>query len=128
MQWSDEKTFYSLDSLVENLGKDNFKYFSQEFDNNISDLHKQKGFYSYEYTSHFKKFKEQLPSKRKVLQFLHLQKCKNIIGKQYEHALNIWNKFEMKTIKYYHDLYLKCDEYYHNLYLKCDVLLLADVF
>ena len=29
----------------------------------------------------------------------------------------VWNKFEMKTMKDY-----------HNLYLKCDVLLLVDVF
>ena len=28
----------SLNSLVKNLGKDNFKYLSQEFDNNILDL------------------------------------------------------------------------------------------
>ena len=28
----------SLDSLVKNLGKDNFKYLSQEFDNNVLDL------------------------------------------------------------------------------------------
>ena len=30
----------SLDSLVKNLGKDDFKYLSQEFDNNVLDLAK----------------------------------------------------------------------------------------
>ena len=42
---------------------------------------------------------------------------RKITAKEYEHFLNIWNKFEMKTMKGYHDLYLKCD-----------VLLLANVF
>ena len=32
----------SLDSLVKNLNKDDFKYLSQEFDNNLLDLVKQK--------------------------------------------------------------------------------------
>ena len=32
----------SLDSLVKNLGKDDFKYLSQEFDNNVLDLVRQK--------------------------------------------------------------------------------------
>ena len=36
----------SLESLVKNLGKYGFKYLSQEFDNNVFDLVKQKGFYS----------------------------------------------------------------------------------
>ena len=31
----------------------------------------------------------------------------NITDKEYEHVLNIWNKYEMKTIKY-HDLHLNC--------------------
>ena len=39
----------SLDSLVKNLSKDDFTYWSQEFDNNILDLVKQKPFYPYEY-------------------------------------------------------------------------------
>ena len=34
----------SLDSLVKNLSKADFNYLSQEFDNNILDLVKQKGF------------------------------------------------------------------------------------
>ena len=57
----------SLDSLVKNLGKDDFKYLSQEFDNNVLDLVKQKGFYPYEYMSDFEKFKEGLPRKEKSL-------------------------------------------------------------
>ena len=54
-----------LDSLVKNLNKDEFKYLSQEFYNNMLDLIKQKAFYPYEYMSDFKKFKEQLRSKEK---------------------------------------------------------------
>ena len=53
----------SLDSLFKNLNKDDFKYLSQEFDNNVLDSVKQKGFYPYEYMSNFEKFKEQLQSK-----------------------------------------------------------------
>ena len=38
--------------------------------------------------------------------------------KEYEDVLNLWNKFDIKTVKDYHDLYLK----------KYDILLLADIF
>ena len=55
----------SLNSLVKNLSKNDFKYLSQEFHNNVLDLVKQKGFYPYEYTNDFGKFKEELPSKEK---------------------------------------------------------------
>ena len=55
----------SLDSLVKNLGKDDFKYLSQEFDNNILDLEKWNVFCLYKYMSNFGKFKEKLPSKGK---------------------------------------------------------------
>ena len=43
----------SLDSLIKKLSKDDFKYFRQEFDNNVLDLVKQKGFYPYDYMSNF---------------------------------------------------------------------------
>ena len=33
-----------LDSLVKNLNKNDFKYLSQECDNNVLDLDEQKGF------------------------------------------------------------------------------------
>ena len=55
----------SLDSLVKSLGKDDFTYLSQEFNTNILDLVKHKGFYPYEYMSNLEKFKEKLPSKDK---------------------------------------------------------------
>ena len=37
----------SFDSLVKNLAKDYFKYLTEEFDNNVLDIVKQKGFYPY---------------------------------------------------------------------------------
>ena len=55
----------SLDSLVKNLNKDDLKYSGQEFDSNLLDLVKQKGFFPYEYMSDSEKFKEELPSKEK---------------------------------------------------------------
>ena len=42
---------------------------------------------------------------------------KKLSKKEYEHVLNVWNKFEIKMMKDY-----------HSLYLKWDVLLLTDVF
>ena len=92
----------SWDSLVKNLDKDDFKYLSQEFKNNALDQVKRKGFYRYEYMSDFEKFKEELPSKVK---FYSLLTDKKISGKESEDVINIWNKFEMKTMKDYHDLY-----------------------
>ena len=56
---------------------------------------------------------KQLSCKEKFHTSLTDQK---ISDKVYEHVLNVWNIFEMKTMKDYHDLYLKYD-----------VLLLADV-
>ena len=102
----------SLDSLVENLVKDYFKYLSQEFDNNILDLVKQKGFYPNEYMIDFKKFKEHLPSKEKFNSSLTDKKISN---KVYDHVLKVWNKFETKAMKDYHNLHLKCDV---SLFLK----------
>ena len=98
----------SLDSLVKNLGKVDFKYLSHEFDSNVLYLVKQKVFYPYEYMSDFEKFKEKF--------YISLTGKKLVTKKEYAHFLNVSNKFEMKTMKDYHDLYLKCN-----------VLLLADV-
>ena len=57
----------SLDSLVKNLDKDYFKYLSQEFDNNVLDLVKQKGFSTFKYMSDFEIFKEELLSRENFI-------------------------------------------------------------
>ena len=65
----------SLDGLGKNLNKDDFKYISQEFDNCVLDLDKQKGFYPYEYMSDFEEFNEELRSKERLtLWFFNWQK------------------------------------------------------
>ena len=64
--------------------------------------------------SDFEKFRKELPSKENFYSSLTDRK---INAKEFKYVLNVWNKFEMKTLKDYHELYLKCD-----------VLLLADVF
>ena len=56
--------------------------------------------------SDFEKFKEQLPIKEKFNGSLTRKKNSD---KEYDHVLNVWNRFEMKTMKDYHHLYLKCD-------------------
>ena len=52
-----------------------------------------------------------MPGKEKFYSSLT---SKKIYDEKYNHILKVWNTFEMKTMKYY-----------HNLYLKCDILLLA---
>ena len=104
----------SLDSLVKSLEEDDFKCLSQDFDNNVLNLIKQKGFYPFEYMSDFETFKEQLPSKEKFYSSLT---GKNISDKEYEHVLKAWNIFEMmkgemiKTMKDYHGMYLNVTFY-----------------
>ena len=44
---------FSLDSVIKNLGKDDFKYLNQECD--VLDLVQQERFYPYEYMSYFAK-------------------------------------------------------------------------
>ena len=52
------------------------------------------------------KFKDELLTKEKFDTLLTDMKIR---GKNYEHVLNIWNKFEMRTMKDYGELYLKYD-------------------
>ena len=47
------------------MGKECYKYLSKEFDSDVLDLVKQKGFHPYEYLSSFEKFKERLSTKEK---------------------------------------------------------------
>ena len=56
--------------------------------------------------SDFAEFKKELSSKETFYSSLT---DKKIIDIEYEHVLNVWKKFDMKTMKDYHDLYLNCD-------------------
>ena len=103
-----------LDKLAENLPDDAFIYTRKEFNEQFN-LMKQKGIYPYDYMDSFQKFDEvQLPSKE---DFFSILKNEHITNEQYNHAQNIWNTFNLKTMGDYHDLYLKSD-----------TLLLADIF
>ena len=88
---------------------------SEEFHKNVLDLVLEKGFYPYEYTSGFEKFKQKLPRKERFYSSLS---DKKICDKEYEHVSNVWKKFEIKTMKDYYDLNLKCDFYCQTMCLK----------
>ena len=103
----------SLDSLVNNL--DNFNILKQFYEGNQLDLLLRKGVYPYDHMDSLEKLDEtQLPPKEA---FYSKLSDEDISEKDYIHAQNVWEKFNMKTMREYHDLYLKTD-----------VLLLADVF
>ena len=105
----------SLDSLVNNLAEEAFNNLKRYYTGDELSLVKRKGVYPYEYMDSLERFKEnKLPSKKS---FYSRLTGEDISNKDYEHALNVWDVFEMKNLKDYHDLY--------NV---TDVLLLADVF
>ena len=103
-----------LDKLVSNLPKQALKFTSQKFQGKKLDLMSQKGVYPYDFMDSFDKFDEKLPLKK---EFYSLLNDEHISDKDYEHAQNVWNTFDLKNMGEYHDLYLKSD-----------ILLLADVF
>ena len=104
----------SLANLVSNLQPDDFHNTKQVFKENV-ELLTRKGVYPYDYVSSLEKLSEtQLPLKEDFYSKLNDEE---ITDDDYQHAINVWNTFECKTIRDYHDLYLMSD-----------VLLLSDVF
>ena len=105
----------SLDNLIKNLPDEAFKYTKQGFKNEQFNLMKRKGIYPYDHMDSFEKFNNtQLPNKDEFHSILNNE---HITDEDYQHAQNVWNTFNLKTMGDYHDLYLKSD-----------ILLLADVF
>ena len=104
----------SLSNLVSNLQPTDFINTKRKFKHNTQ-LITRKGVYPYDYVSSLSKFFEtQLPAKQEFYSKLNNEE---ITDEDYKHAQKVFQTFNCKTIKDYHDLYLKSD-----------VLLLADVF
>ena len=87
----------------------------QFYDGKKLDLLLRKGVYPYDYMNSLEKLSEMsLPQKNEFDNKLY---DSNISDEDYQHAQKVWETFEMKTMREYHDLYMKSD-----------VILLADVF
>ena len=103
----------SLDSLVRATLKEALKITSTI--SKGSDLLYKKGIYPYEYMDSSERFTEtRLPDKNKFYSKLNDE---HITDEEYAHAQAVWEAFECKTLRDYHDPYVKRD-----------VALLADVF
>ncbi len=118
MRFLDSMKFMSksLDSLVKTLGKDKFTTLTSQMsvDETSLELLKRKGVFPYEYMSDFSKLSaKSLPPKDAFYSELT---DTGISDSDYKHDQNVWETFDCKTMRDYHDLYLKTD-----------VLLLADV-
>jgi len=75
----------------------------------------RKGFYPYEYTDSWEKLNEtNLPPKE---HFYNSLTEEHISNEQYDHAMEVWNRFNCNTLGQYSDVYLKVD-----------VMLLVDIF
>ena len=75
----------------------------------------RKGVYPYEYMDNWERFNEtSLPSKESFYSNLNMENIENI---DYRHGNNVFNKFRLKNLGEYHDLYVQSD-----------TLLLADIF
>ena len=105
----------SLGALVNNLPKDAFINLNKYYTPEEAELIKQKRFYPYEYMDSEEKFNDTKIPPREV--FYSNLSGRGITEKDYKHAWNVWNTFNMKTFKDYHELYNETD-----------VLLLDDVF
>lgn len=105
----------SLASLVANLTEGDFVNTGRYYDRKRLELLKRKGVYPYEWMDSLDKMNaESLPPPSG---FYSRLTGESITTDDYEHAKQVWNTFNMKTFRDY-----------HNLYNKSDVLLLADVF
>ena len=105
----------SVAALVKNLPEDGFNNLEKYFTTEQLKLLKQKGFYAYEYMDSIEKLKDPTPPPQQA--FYSKLTGKGINNYKYNHVLNVWKTFKMKSLKEYHEVY--------NI---TDVLLLADVF
>jgi len=105
----------SLDKLTANLRDEDRKTLMKRFSGEKLKLVSRKGVFPYEWFDGPSKLEEtRLPPKEAFWSELNLT---GVSDEDYRHAQNVWEKFDMKTFREYHDLYLETD-----------VLHLADIF
>ena len=105
----------SLEALVNNLPDGALNNLEKYFTTEQVKLLKQKGFFPYDYMDNIEKLKDSKPPPKEA--FYSKLTGKGINNYNYNHVLNVWKTFKMKTLKEYLELY--------NI---TDVLLLTDVF
>lgn len=104
----------SLDNLSQNLQKEQFRELSKFFPNHLLDLVTKKLAYPYEYMDSEEKYLEtELPPIEKFYSTLNKE---GVDEKEYQNAKDIWEKFKVKNL-----------QEFTELYNKVDVLLLADI-
>lgn len=110
----------SLDTLASNLQCEQKRILKSEceksgFCSDKFSLLNRKGVFLYEYIDKYAKLEESMLPPKEM--FYSTLRDAHISETDYVHAQNVWNKFNVRTLGEYSDLYLKTD-----------VLLLADVF
>ena len=105
----------SLDALSQNLEDEQCKELAKEYIGEQFKLLRKKGVYPYEHMDSIERLAEtELPPKRAFYSKLNNT---DVSPKDYDHAKKVWDVFNCKTMRDYHDLYNKSD-----------ALLLADIF
>lgn len=102
----------SLDWLASDLPHEAFKYTSEAFKYDKFKLMKKKGVYPYDFMGSFTKFDEKNSWKKGF----YSNKINTYLMSSTS-MLEVWNTFNLNTMREYHDLHLKSH-----------ILLLADVF
>ena len=84
-----------IENLVKNIN--NFYHLETDIKNKNINLLKQKGIHPYDYMNSWDKFNEtKLPPKSLFFSKLNNE---HILDKDYEHAQNIWNKFNIMKFR-----------------------------
>ena len=105
----------SLEKLAANLLRESFKNLTAYYEGEKFDLLSRKGVFPFDWFDSFEKLSTvKLPPKEA---FHSKLTDEDFSDDDYAHAQKVWDVFDMKTMRDY-----------HNLYMKSDVLLLADIF